>query len=441
MIALLMTPGVAAGQSSDDEGSGLELSPAVSVSTLYRSNVYLQEGSAGGGEETTSGVSLKLNPTLEMKLKNSDLDFDLEAAYTARRYLNKELQNLNRYQDASLKAAADVLPTSIVGARVTETFKSVGRESEGTYAEHAYVRRNSNNVGGHVSVHPGGALTVNAGGRYQYVDYSVPEDSNAEGSPSLNNKNSYGPAADLKWRFLPKTAVVANYAWYAFDWENNILDARLGDFGDAGDFGEFIGVPDGRAWKANAGIRGRITEKLVIGLVGGYGASIYDETSVTNPDSVPDGFDSTDPTHADDLDVSQGFGTDLQGFPGGLLMSTDVTYQPSEGQSFSLGYIKDFQDVYFTNYVSYDHMFLRYQGLLADRVGLKAETSSRFEQYFGEVNRSDMSLSSKLEAAYRSSDILHVETGVNWVARRSLDGNADVEYDDVRVNLGVTLMY
>ncbi|HRE03841.1 MAG TPA: hypothetical protein PLV68_21270, partial [Ilumatobacteraceae bacterium] len=65
-------------------------------------------------------------------------------------------------------------------------------------------------------------------------------------------------------------------------------------------------------------------------------------------------------------------------------------YEPAEAQKILLGFRRDFQDVYFTNYVNYDRVSLGYDAIFARKVGLGLSSAYRYERYKGEVSRNDL---------------------------------------------------
>jgi hypothetical protein len=172
------------------------------------------------------------------------------------------------------------------------------------------------------------------------------------------------------------------------------------------------------------GLRGRLSEKVVVGLVGGYGQMDYDESSV--------GGGSEDASYAQDL----------TGFPEGVIGVFEIGWEPSTRHSLTMGYRKAFQDVYFTNYVGFHNAFIRYEGTFADRVGLSLNSGYRFENYVGEISREDHLLNAGIDVAYKATPFLDVGLGGGWTQRASADGNnAEIEYDDTVIRAGLTLTY
>lgn len=405
-----------------------EVVPSIQLMAEYRTNVYLQEGAVSNGPPTQDGTSIRVRPELTVNVDGSHVIFDFSAGYTARKYLVAEQANLDRFKDVDLGTSINALHSAPVGLKLSDRFHIIGRETEATYATSAYIGHTSNDAQGRLSVHPGGAMDLDLGGYHTYDHYEVAPNVAPSGSPALNSRAGYGPAVDLKWRFFPKTAIIATYSMAWFDWENNLLDAQ-GEGINEGEVGAFLGVPDGSSWRATLGMRGRFTEKIVLGIIGGYGRMTYDTASVTGGGGESDAS-------------SQGFGQNLDEFPDSLLVTVELGYSPIETQTITLGYRKAFQDVYFTNFVVFHNSFLRYEGMFADRFGMRLEGAVRAEDYSGEISRSDLVMRGGLDLTYRTTPFLDLDIGTGWIRRVSADGaNPEIEYDDVAVRAGLTFTY
>lgn len=400
----------------------VQLIPSLMLTTQQRSNVFLQEGVIGGGEDVTAGTNLRIQPNITFKADNSDVLFSSSAGYTARKYFQSEISNLDRFRDFDIRGDVDLLRQSVVGLKLRERFQINGFESEADKADDPYIQILSNDLGARLAIRPGSSLEVDAGGNVSIDNYSGPDSNASFVRTGQNDRLGYGPAVDLKWRFLPKTALVGSFAMEWFSWENNVV-APSGNDGTE----NYIGIPDGRILRAEGGIRGRFTEKMVLGLTAGYGSALYDETSVTN---------------ATNGDQATGeFAQDLRGLQG-VLLGADLSYAPLDSQSVSLGYRKDFQDVFFTNYVAYNRVNFSYSGTFVDSYKVDLAMNYRFENYDGEVDRNDHRIITNGTFTYVATSYLDVSLGAGWRRRASADAlNPDIEFDDVDVRLALRLTY
>ena len=425
----------------------------------YRSNVYLVEGVSSGGSPETAGAFFRIHPGLELSLKTTDVILGSGFTWTGKKFFNPDLGNLDRWSDFTLGGRLEALPARIVGFKVSEALSYQGwetesatvpeagqgtvdpdvglqwQDSDSTYNEHAYYSRLNSVTGARVSVHPGGPLELDAGGTFARALYKTPVESTAnDSSPFLNGRTSYGPNVEAKWRFFPKTAFVAGYEQVWFRWDDNFLDARGGSGSE--DVGVGLGVPDGRLLRLTGGVRGRFTEKLLLGVVAGYGSALYDEETVL--------ADAAGEVAADEeIDaVAAGFAADLKGFPESLLVTVNLQYTVQEGHVVSAVYRRDFQDSMFTNYVAYNSLGLSYQGTLSNGTKLGAAQGYRYEDYVGEVARQDHLINTSLSAGYPVTRFLDVVGRGGWTRRANADGaHRETEYDDLSVYLGVDMTY
>ena len=100
----------------------VQLIPSVSLFGHHRTNAYLQEGTVGGGEEVTPGTSLRIHPALKLTADGSDVLFELGAGYTARKYFQADVTNLDRFKDFDIRTRLILLRNAVVGLKVTDHF-------------------------------------------------------------------------------------------------------------------------------------------------------------------------------------------------------------------------------------------------------------------------------------------------------------------------------
>jgi hypothetical protein len=177
-------------------------------------------------------------------------------------------------------------------------------------------------------------------------------------------------------------------------------------------------------------VNGRFSEKVSLKALAGYGQVINDESSV--------------------VAAGQGLAGDFETDYRGLALNSEVAYDATESQKVSVGYRRDFQDVYFTNFQIYDEVFLRYAGTYVDRLTLAGSLTRRVEDFGGTVSRSDRTIRPSVEAKYLVQDFLDVNAAMSWTQRTSpggtvagetVEANDAVGYSDVNLLLGATFTY
>jgi len=429
MLASVCVSATAHAQPGDHIRIGdAELVPQLILGSKYRTNAYLMETN----EE--AGVALMVVPSAELKLDGQDIKLDLGAAYHLRKYLSSELSNLDRFRDGKFDLDLGLLPKSMIGFDLSETFASSSRESEAWYdTSNALITHLSNDLAGALAFHPGGALEAQAGGHFVFDDYKVPAGANIDNQTNYNSRVGYGPEGSFKWRFFPRTAVLLNASMDWFTWEDNLVNIQSGAGQTSTQYGSYLGMPNGSIFTVSGGLRGRFTERVAVGLVVGYNKAVYDEQSVIDGGANEAGSEA-------DLDVSAGFGEDSAGLDN-LLANASVEYSLNETHRVALGFDRSLQDSYFTNFVLHNYVFLRYHVLLGTRFGVGAEGGFAYETFHGEVARSDMVVRTRLNGTYAANEWLAVGAGVWWDRRASVDGLAEIEYDDLDINLNLTFTY
>jgi hypothetical protein len=430
LIGLCSSASAQAGAGDHVRAGGAEFTPSVSFLTEWRSNVYLVEATA------QSGLNIQVVPKIGLKLSGTGMDLALDGQYRARYYTSSKLKNLNDFSEADVKLDIDIGKTSIIGFKIDDGFSIKTQATEASYAKRALTTILQNDTTGAITIRPGGALSVDLGGRFSYQNIFTPtEASLANANANLNSKTHLGPSARMKWTFFPKTAFVANYAYSIFDWSQNLVVAK-GDNTGTDTIGDWLAIPDGTSHRAWGGLLGRFTDRLVLNLTGGYARFVYDEASVVNYASKV----GLDAGNAEVDTGSVGFGADATGLPDSLLIVVELEWSPSIASMFTAGYRKDINDSWFTNYVAYHYGFLRYKGLLGSRLGIEGEFGMRSEKYVGEVNRTDQLLRTEAGVAYKASRFMQVGINGYWIRRLSA-GFPLAEYDDLGGTVELSFNY
>ncbi len=446
---------------------GGTLTPSLGVLTTYRTNNYLTPGLKYGEDETDAaigGTNLSIRPGLDVGFRSNPLRFNFKVGYEARRYFKEELQNLNRYKNVNVALRADVLPTGPVGVKLDTGFAISGRETEAVNAQDAYLQQMVSRTSAMLSVRPGKAMEVNVGGVFEYRNISVPDGfavgENGLPTANLNTRDGFGLVSDFSWQFLPKTAIVASFERINSQWGSNAIAVSgqgVGLFGiepsgngfamcneldENGSADCFLPVPDGVFTTFDAGIRGRFTEKVVVGAVVGFAHATFDASTVSSPLTNTAMVDVEDTAKCDARDAADGVNDELNGFPCSLTGNVEVGYEVVDGHTFTGGFLRDVQPVFFTNYMMMNRWFVGYRGLIADRHQATVSFDVNQQGYRGQVNRDDLWYRARADMAWGIQKWLSIDTGVWYTGRRSVDGELpEVEYDDVNIHAGLTLTY
>jgi hypothetical protein len=412
-----------------------EVIPTLFLGMEWQSNPYYAEEVElipTDGEDEYGALALVTWPEVTVKLDGPDLALDLSAAWKPRIYLTESRRNLTRLGEGAFALNLDILPRSTIGFKLGEDFRVSTRAMDAEYATEAFARRLTSITSAMVSVRPGAALSIDLGGHFGFDDYDVPPQANVEQNANYNSKISGGPSLDVQWAFFPKTAIVVQGGANFFNWANNFVNAEGGNF-STDYYGDRLAIPDGWGWRAQAGLIGRFTERIVVNALVGYGQLKYNEDSVT--EAAGGHPEAANP-------AAVGFDQDLGGIEG-LLLTAEVSATPLLGHKLTAGYRKSFEDSWFTNYVHYHYVFGRYEAVLGSRLGATIEAGYRREQYRGEVDRNDDFVRAGADLSYNASEWLDVDIGTQWVRRASADANAqaEIEYDNLVFSIGITGVY
>ncbi len=422
------------------------ITPSVMTGMEYHSNVYL----ADGRDQAINGaLAWVLNPGLSLELKGKKLSVSLGMAWNIRKYLDLaaedgiNVQNADRLSDSSTTLALNALPEGLIGARLEDKFDIQNLPAELPTADsNSNIVHISNDATGGLAIHPGSALEIGVLGNLGLDAYTLPDELVESGTANINNRVSFGPVVNARWKFLPKTSLLGMASVNWTKWQNNFVYA-LGPETEQVDYGDFLGKPDALAWRTQWGVRGQFTDRFAVGAELGYGQMYYDEAT-----TLVDGASLVSEGSAElDLTGEETFAKDLTSFSEGLLVNALVAYAPAKGHSFTLGYRKDFQDAFFTNYVAYNYLFLRYQGLFVARLGVTGELTYRIDSFHGEVFRDDQSWAAKIGGAYRFNEALSTGLSLGWNERACLDAECEggnfysTQYDDFWTQLGVSFAY
>ena len=410
-----------------------ELSPGLAVGSEYRSNVYLSE------VDEVAGVNVNASPFVGLKLTNENLVLGAQGAYHLKKYLDPSLANLDRFNNVSADVDASILPHSNVGVDLSESFAIASRPSEAESAEDANITKLTNDLKALLAFHPGSALDVRLGGSFGVQDIKTPPEASIDNDARYNTRVGYGPVLNGRWKFFPRTSVVFQSSAEWFDWGSNLVDINEEVAGISSPdtvYGSYLAVPDGWTWRFETGLTGRVTQKVALNVVVGYGQMLYDSQSVIDAAAAIGDVDA-----AELAGTVVGFDKNVSGSTG-FLANVIVKYNPVENHQVSLGYRKDFSDSYFTNYMAYNYVYAKYDAQLGDSLGFTGVGGYRFEDFEGEITRQDHFVRVRGDVNYAITKWSKIGAGARWDRRASADRmHPEAEYDDVQIHGELTVAY
>jgi len=382
------------------------ITPSLDVGLEYATNPLQVQADAVGGAD------FLLSPKVEVLVDTSELAVRVGGEYQLRKYFSQALTRMDRFSDFSVDAAVEVLRDQPLGLTFSDTagFRNNASGDDGG----SYQSQFNNRFDGAATAHLGPTLALSVGGFYQLDNYFIP---GANRQIAYNYRDAYGPSWAVDWKFFPRTAVVVEGEYRINNWGSNLLSTRNPDQ----PLGGVLVIPDSNQITTQAGLRGRITERLTLVLMAGYGNVFYD----TNIEGGPD--------------PSLGYFQNTKGF-NRLLVTSQLGYEFGVGQKVSVGFRKTFLDTWFTNFVAYNEITGNFDGRIGSRFGVNARVSMRYEDYYGQVTRNDIRLRAQGDLTYFMEDYASLTAGVSWLQRASFQDDA-VEYDDLNVHLLATFEY
>ena len=195
-------------------------------------------------------------------------------------------------------------------------------------------------------------------------------------------------------------------------WVDTVVEVT--DAESVGTLQNELALPDSNHFKLRTGIEGQFTPKIYFDFLAGRGTAIYDAASA--------------PVNK----IDSSLGSSIQG-PDGLLIATQLRYQPSDKTRLVVSYRKDFLDAFFTNYVKFDVIQASVSGEYGPVLPTLSYTS-RVETYQGDIFREDILSRIRGGLGIKMARTTRMNLGFGWQQRASSD--VTVEYDDFDVSLG-----
>lgn len=398
-------------------GNATELAPDVDLGFQYRSNIT----QANAGTERVGGLALTVAPGAQLTYETPDTFVQLTGDYRLIKYFTQRLSRADQFNDFDINFNGQFLRASPVGFYLRERPVLVNNNAD-QFGNTPFHTRFRNEAAAGLNIRPGAILELNVGGAFEYDNIQVPPGSAGVGDVrALNSRLGGGVDWDVRYLFLPRTAIVVEGNYRYYDWQKNWIE---------GNNNPGVAVPDNQQFRLLAGLRGRVTDRVVVVAQLGYGASPYSEQSVTDRCTGGVNCDPTNPANP--------FGSDLKGLQR-LLVTLQAQYELDEGRIVSFQYRKDFDDVFFTNYMAYNVITGSFQTPIGTRMRALTSVSVRQESYVGEVTRDDVFFNLRGDLTYRFQDWASV-TGA-MIYQQRISNVSTAEYFDLQPRVFATFTY
>ncbi len=388
------------------------ITPSISLGIEHSTNVYHADSDVVGGTD------FRLAPGLQIGVDGPDLRFSLSGEYELRKYFQPSLTSLDRFSDFQIGTSLEALRRGPIGFGIADSIGLRNSPTDIPSSDAPFQTQFRNQLDGSVNIRPGSALQIRLGGRWAFDDIQVA--SGITSSRAFNRKHSGGPTLAVEWNFFPRTAVLLDGSYEFHRWGENVIDTV--DSATSDSLGDELAKPDSDHFRISLGMQGRVTQKIVVVLRAGYGFANYDEASVDGGESAS----------------TEGYAEDLRGAEH-LLLNASFRYDFSERDQFVLGYEKDFNDVFFSNYAAYHRVFSRVNKRISKRFGTAGELGVRYEDYAGEIARQDLFLEAEASFSTYINDWADISLGAAFDRRGSSD--PDVLYNDLNVYLRSNFVY
>jgi hypothetical protein len=397
------------------------ITPSLTSRFAYRSNVYRSEA------DPVYAGELYLQPKLEIAVDTPQLDWGLDGAWGARKFIfvgapsdgavierSDRLQNLDQFNEFNAGTGLVLFERSVVGLEISDRATLRNNSADADYAQAPFTSQTRNRASGALRISPGEALELKGGVTHTMDIFQTP---GLDGLVRFNSRTIMGPTGDLRWNFFPRTSFVVSAVYEQVRWQDTVVSFE--DDGEIGSLQNELALPNSDHLKIRSGFEGQLTKKLYIDILLGAGQAIYDGSS----------------SDVSKIDTNLDDGV---AWKDGFLIASQVRYKPSEQSSVGLSYRKDFLDAFFTNVVKYDTVQLTSSFRWAS-VEPSFGYLLRTERYSGDLSRDDIlnrfSGAVRLYAAQASS----FELGMWWQERASSD--VSVEYADVSGFLTYDFVY
>ena len=406
-LALALAWGTGLGEATAKE-SGLPIGnlvakPSVTIDALYDSNVLRTQLDPQGD------FGLEIKPTFELVYPGDNFRWELQAWYRFFTYFNLGGNNhdvLRTFTDFGVTSSFDVNRKGKVGFRFAPAFSNQrsGRgveASTGGDSDFAFQTTVAAPLG--VQFRPTKAFLIDVDGSWTWTRAYFPDEPLDTDPLVLGNSHDVAGKLKVDWRFFPRSHFLfEGSGGHVFQGDISTADVRHAPAMPADYF---------RVW---AGLRGDVTRKLSLMGSVGYGNIFFGEEKQAQNLSGVDG----------------------------LLGRFELALRPLITQRIAFGFSRDFYFRYYASRIMDTQGYVKYRGLIADRLAVLADFSYTYRQLLADEtdarsnSRSENQWSAGAGVEIMAKEWFHVTAKYRFSAVNPSSTN-EGEYIDNRVNIGV----
>jgi hypothetical protein len=403
LLAVLTSIALAAPGAHLPVGAAL-LAPRAGLGVEASNNPLRSDRTIDGRGASNLYVSVGAN----LDYQHPNLYWSVAGGYDLRKFVTTNDARLDRYNDAQVQASVDAFRSGVVGVQVEESLLNRNTPVDSESQTRPYTTLLTSRTRAAAVVRPGSALAIDLGAQFIVDDYQTASAPNVAEN-DYNTRYSWVPFTNVRWHFLPRTALIAEAEYNMASWA--LAEVLVQDE-------DTVGFAASTTTRVRGGLRGRITDRLLLDVTSGYGGGNFDEdTTAAGGDAV-----------AVDVSGAQRF-----------LLRASANYEYAPEQTLTLTYERDFRPAYFTNFVAYNKAIGTVRARVAPAVVLGGELGWSLENYRGQQTRDDIFVHARGLVMLRANDWAMLNLSPEWSHRYSTDDN--VEYDELRTILRLDVTY
>lgn len=400
-------------------GTNGRVQPGLRFALAYQSNVYRTE------IDPEADFTLRLEPHVRYLVRSDNANFKLYGNWYLKKYLNafKEGQvrddfhnDLDVFVNYRLGLNLMTRPKGKLSFMVADDLYRLSQEfdnQEREFINYSRMDRLSNKFQIGVEGRPGSSLRIRGLFHFDLNRYTGADTVFGAGRKVYGQAFDFYGSLDAAWRFFPKTQLLLQADVGGITWDPTFEE--LLDDDNADPYLSNLTQYDSTHWRIWAGIQGKISRKIALQGLFGYGNAYFPEFP-----SAPDG--------------------NLAGSDG-ILGKIQVHWNPVATQRITLGFLRDYRYLYFSNYYTTTSPYVRYQGQIAGLVLPTAEFAYQYRQIGGALDRNDHEVRARVGVNFQITEVLLIGAQYRLWSIVASDGGDDPLFVDHEIGIGIELGY